>query len=166
VINDRRQPRFAACQVLVPRPRINLILYHGVLAPRAAWRSAVVRHAMSEDGRDAEAAESVLAPLGQCAEGQTSATATETAQGPTRNRLWADLMRRTFGFDVLACPRCGGRLCLIALIEQAAVIARILHHLGLPAQIPAPCPARAPPLAAGEPDVTWWAESPVINSCS
>jgi uncharacterized protein YbaR (Trm112 family) len=31
-------------------------------------------------------------------------------------------MRRTFGFDVLACPRCGGRLRLIALIEQAAVI--------------------------------------------
>ena len=29
--------------VLVPRPRINLLLYHGVLAPRAAWRSAVVR---------------------------------------------------------------------------------------------------------------------------
>ena len=25
--------------VLVPRPRINLILYHGVLGPRAAWRA-------------------------------------------------------------------------------------------------------------------------------
>lgn len=25
-----------------PRPRINLVLYHGVLAPRAAWRRAVV----------------------------------------------------------------------------------------------------------------------------
>jgi hypothetical protein len=24
--------------VLVPRPRLNLILYHGVLRPRAAWR--------------------------------------------------------------------------------------------------------------------------------
>ena len=23
--------------VLVPRPRVNLVLYHGVLAPRAAW---------------------------------------------------------------------------------------------------------------------------------
>jgi hypothetical protein len=23
--------------VLIPRPRINLILYHGVLGPRAAW---------------------------------------------------------------------------------------------------------------------------------
>src|SRR6266849_6250839 len=28
--------------VLTPRPRVNLILYHGVLAPRAAWRAALV----------------------------------------------------------------------------------------------------------------------------
>ena len=35
--------------VLVPRPRINLILYHGVLAPRAAWRSEVVRRQTSGD---------------------------------------------------------------------------------------------------------------------
>jgi hypothetical protein len=54
-------------------------------------------------------------------------------------------MQRTFGFDVLACPRCGGRMRLIALIEEAAVIGRILRHLGLPCEIPAPCPARAPP---------------------
>jgi uncharacterized protein YbaR (Trm112 family) len=58
-------------------------------------------------------------------------------------------MARTFGFDVLACPRCGGRLRLIALIEQAAVIDRILRHLGLPTETPASRPARAPPLLAG-----------------
>lgn len=55
-------------------------------------------------------------------------------------------MRRTFGFDVLACPRCGGRLRLIALIEYASVIQRILRHVGLPAEIPEPRAARAPPL--------------------
>ena len=55
-------------------------------------------------------------------------------------------MRRSFGFDVLACPRCGGRLRLIALIEEAAVIRRILRHLSLPTEIPEPRPARAPPL--------------------
>src|SRR5262245_32396407 len=27
---------------LVPRPRINLLIYHGVLAPNAPWRRAVV----------------------------------------------------------------------------------------------------------------------------
>lgn len=67
---------------------------------------------------------------------------------------------RSFGFDVLDCPRCGGRLRLIVLIEQAAVIERILCHLGLTVEIPDPCSARAPPLpldtdpSAREDDVT------------
>jgi len=43
-------------------------------------------------------------------------------------------MRRTFGLDVLACPRCGGRLRLIALIDEASVIQPILRHLGLPTE--------------------------------
>jgi hypothetical protein len=62
-----------------------------------------------------------------------------------RHLAWAALMQRTFGFDVLACPRCGGRLRLMALIETAGVIRRILDHLGLPFEVPAPRPARAPP---------------------
>ena len=39
--------------VLTPRPRVNLILYYGVLAPRAAWRSAMV--VATADGVDAGA---------------------------------------------------------------------------------------------------------------
>ena len=31
--------------VLVPRPRVNLLLYYGVLAPHAAWRAEVVPRA-------------------------------------------------------------------------------------------------------------------------
>jgi hypothetical protein len=87
--------------VLVPRPRINLILYHGVLAPRAAWRSAVVRRTTSEGGGAAGLTE---APTAQAREADTPDTARRRACG----QCWADLMRRTFGFDVLACPRCGG----------------------------------------------------------
>jgi hypothetical protein len=40
--------------------------------------------------------------------------------------------RRSFDLDVLRCPRCAGRMQLIATIEDAAVIHRILAHLGLP----------------------------------
>jgi uncharacterized protein YbaR (Trm112 family) len=54
-------------------------------------------------------------------------------------------MRRAFGFDVLACPRCGGRLRLIALLDESAVTRRILRHLGLPTEVPETRPARAPP---------------------
>ena len=62
------------------------------------------------------------------------------------NRLWAELMQRSFGLDVLECPRCGDRLELIALIEDPAVIRRILGHLGVPTEVPTPRPARPPPL--------------------
>ncbi len=105
---------------LTPRPRINLILYHGVLAPRAAWRSLVVQFG-------------------------TAGSPDAAACRHRRNYLWAELMRRSLGLDVLACPRCGGRLTLIALIEDPAVIERILRHLGLPTELPEARPARAPP---------------------
>ena len=48
--------------------------------------------------------------------------------------------------DVLACPRWGGRLRLLALIEAGAVTVRILRHLGFPTEVPAARPARVPPL--------------------
>jgi hypothetical protein len=56
---------------------------------------------------------------------------------------------RSFGYDVLVCARCGGRMRLLALIEQASLIARILTHLGLPTDVPAAHPPRAPPLPFG-----------------
>jgi len=62
-----------------------------------------------------------------------------------RNYLWAELMRRSLGLYVLACLRCGGRLRLIALIEDPPVIQRILQHRGFPFNLPAGRPARAPP---------------------
>lgn len=62
-----------------------------------------------------------------------------------RHLLWAEMMRRTFGIDVLECEHCGGRLRLLATIEAPATIAVILNHLGLPSEKPTLAPARAPP---------------------
>jgi hypothetical protein len=121
--------------VLIPRPRINLLLYYGVLAAHAAWRAEVVPRAAA--GGE---------PLGACAAPEEPAAAPPSPAG----RRWADLMRRAFEVDVLACPRCGGRLRLVALLEAGTVTARILQHLGLPAEVPAARPARAPPLARGD----------------
>jgi hypothetical protein len=54
---------------------------------------------------------------------------------------WADLLRRTFAIDVLACAGCGGRLRLLATITDERVIRRILRHLDLPTDVPEPAPA-------------------------
>jgi hypothetical protein len=41
-------------------------------------------------------------------------------------------MRRVFAVDVLACAGCGGRLRLLATIEDPATVSKIRAHLGLP----------------------------------
>ena len=119
--------------MLVPRPRINLVLYYGALAPRAAWRAGVVAAAGSEWSETAARVEAV---------GDED---TDSAGRRRRGYLWAELMRRTFGIDVLTCPHCGGRLRLLALIEHTSIVERILRHLGLPTDRPEPRPAGAPP---------------------
>src|SRR5262245_49016569 len=66
---------------------------------------------------------------------------------PAATASWgrcAELLRRIFAFDILACPDCGARLRLMATIEQPGVIEKILMHLGLPAELPRPAPARSP----------------------
>jgi hypothetical protein len=57
-------------------------------------------------------------------------------------------MHRAFAIDVLACPRCGGRMRFIATIHDAAVIRRIRAHLGLSHSGQSPGPAPPEPRAA------------------
>ena len=48
------------------------------------------------------------------------------------------MLRRVFEIDVLACPDCGGRLRLLATIEDPAIAGKILGHLGLEVEPPVP----------------------------
>jgi len=99
---------------LTPRPRINLVLYHGVLAPHSNWRARVV----------ASGAPPAKAPV--VASATPDANGEPTTAPACRHWAWADPMRRAFDIDVLACPRCGGRLRLIATVEDPDAIRAIL----------------------------------------
>ena len=128
---------------LTPRPRINLMLYYGVLGARAAWRALLGGPETTESSHETAAS---VEPDTHVVEPVAVAM---SSTRPRSNLLWAQLMERSFGFDVLACPRCGGRLRLIALIDDPAVIRRILRHLSLPTEVPAARPSRGPPLPFG-----------------
>jgi hypothetical protein len=58
---------------------------------------------------------------------------------------WASLLQRVYDVDVLKCPRCDGRLEVIAAISDPDTLRRILDHLGLPSTPPECKPARGPP---------------------
>ena len=120
---------------------------HGVLAPNAAWRRAIV---------PAVAGEIVASPEGAGEAAVIPARAADDApshrRARPRYRAWADLMRRAFESDVLACPQCGGRLVVLATIDDPAVIQRILRHLGLSLDAGDPVSARGSPEADGRTD--------------
>jgi len=121
---------------VTPRPQLNLVLYHGVLAPHAGWRPDVVAY---QRARSTRAADPNAITTG-------AGAGAEPARDKPRYWTWAALMRRAFDIDVLRCPHCAGRMRLIATIEDPAVIARILAHLGLSGFRDGPGPA--PPSAA------------------
>jgi hypothetical protein len=57
---------------------------------------------------------------------------------------WATLLRRSFRVDVLECPRCHGRLRVLAVLTEREPVGRILAHLGMPTQAPPLARARDP----------------------
>jgi uncharacterized protein YbaR (Trm112 family) len=73
----------------------------------------------------------------------------DLAQSLAVTRPGRELLRRTFEIDVLACPECGGRLRLLATIEDPAVVRTILSYLGIATKCPGPVPARPPPETMG-----------------
>jgi uncharacterized protein YbaR (Trm112 family) len=54
-------------------------------------------------------------------------------------------LARTFAVDVLACPKCHGRMRLLAMVEEPADVARFLTAMGEPTEVPRRSPPRGPP---------------------
>ncbi|MBK8538622.1 MAG: transposase [Ardenticatenia bacterium] len=61
-------------------------------------------------------------------------------------RRWAVLIRRIYEVDPLVCPKCGGTMRMIALIQEPKVVDKILKHLRTKGR-----DARAGPWATGPP---------------
>ena len=112
---------------LVPRPRLPLITYHGVLAPAARLRPAIV-----------PLPPETPAPVAACPRSHKKKAA-------PHYYTWAELLKRVFLIDALICDRCQALRKVIATITDPFVVRRILDHLGLPSTPPPVANARPPP---------------------
>ena len=122
----------ARLAALVPKPRVNLTRYHGVLAPNHHWRADITPAGRGKGIRRRRHDE------------ENSPIELHAAM------TWAQRLKRVFNIDVESCPRCGGPVKVIACIEDQTVIDKILAHLRDKDQkTPAPPllvpPPRAPP---------------------
>jgi hypothetical protein len=114
---------------LVPRPRVHLTRFHGVLGPHYKYRKEIVPRKKEEPVLAAVAADGVV---------DESPTA-------AKRMSWARLLKRVFNIDIEVCPKCQGKIRIIAAIEDPKVIKKILDHMGLPSMSPSLYPARGPP---------------------
>jgi hypothetical protein len=122
----------------VPYPRYHTVRYAGVLAPASKLRRKIAppRPAPKPVATSVVAAWVQIAP-----------TLTLTEEQPRRGpyRPWAELLKRTFHFDVLHCPDCQGRMRLLAVLTEGDEVRRYLRAIGEATELPAQAPARAPP---------------------
>jgi putative transposase/transposase-like zinc-binding protein len=109
----------------VPPPRFHTVHYAGVLAAASEWRSRLAP----------------ASPLPAPAQGDEPCR----PQRPGAYRPWAELLARSFAVDVFACPRCQGRMKLLAIVKDPSRIARYLAPAGEPTEAPHRSPKRGPP---------------------
>ena len=84
---------------LVPPEWANLIRFHGIYAPNCKLRADVVPQRPEPRQRDPQAS-------------------SEDEQTPDDYRAWAELQTHAFPDDIMRCPKCGGRLKLVALTSR------------------------------------------------
>jgi len=63
----------------------------------------------------------------------------------SKNYRWAELMKRTFGVDVLKCPACGKNMKVTSTLLNDSVVKPFLRSLKQSDEPPQPSAARAPP---------------------
>ena len=122
----------ARLAALIPKPRVNLTRYHGILVPNHRWRGLVT-----------------TAKRGK---GVKRIASTETRPPTERHAAMtrAQRLKRVFSIDIGECGRYGGSVRVIASIEDQNIMDRIIAHLRDREQdIPTPPlltpPTRAPP---------------------
>ena len=114
---------------LVPRPRVPLTRYHGALGPHYKHRKQIVPKP----------------PALKLVTDDQVTVDPKQLEVKKKNIPWARLLARVFNIDVEICPKCGGKMKIIAAIEDTKVIRKILDHNGLPTKPPSLHPARGPP---------------------
>jgi hypothetical protein len=106
--------------VLVPPPRFHTVRYHGILAPAASYRDAVLPTPTTDCDRDTHHAGGDDAPA-----------------APRKRRLsWSKLLARVFAVDALTCPRCRATMRILATIHAPEAVRKILDCVGLSSRPP------------------------------
>ena len=110
---------------LIPKPRTNMVRYHGVFAPRHKKRAEITSLAKSSKPKKKNQNKKVQ----------------KTYQTP-----WAELLKRVFLKEVDNCDSCGSKIKYVASITSPIQCRKILDHLKMDQEIIEGAPTRGSPM--------------------
>jgi hypothetical protein len=120
----------------IPKPRQNLIRFHGVFAPNAKCRP-LLKPLIPQPPDQGKKVHTTAR--------SSKATSNDDPPSKTYRRPWAELLKRVFQHDALVCSKCQGPAKIIQFVDDPIVISTICSHLALPTELPPVAPARGPP---------------------
>jgi Zn finger protein HypA/HybF involved in hydrogenase expression len=134
----------AAITQHIPDKSFQLVRYYG-------WYSNKMR-----GQRDKRAAEEVQAA------GNAVAIIDISEHKPRRipSAKWRELIKKVWEADPLLCPKCQKEMRIVSLIDERAVIERILRHLGLWEQGVRVSPSTGPPVELVDRVTEFWMDDP------
>ena len=98
--------------------------------PKKGSKQIIYYGAYSQAWRGRERRQGVL-PKAPAEEEPASSMQDRSPYSRRRRQQWAALLKKVWDIDALKCPKCGGNMKVISIIEQPSVIKRILKHLDL-----------------------------------
>jgi Putative transposase len=113
---------------LIPPPRFHMLRFHGVLAPHAAARSAVVP---KPNPPPQTLAQLPLPYSASTREHNPRGAVHDEVQQPPSRHPWAVLLKHVFAVDVTVCVKCAGTMRLVDFATTPRAIARALARVGL-----------------------------------
>jgi hypothetical protein len=107
---------------LIPKPRTNMVRYHGLFAPRHSKRNEITSLAKPKKVKK------------------------DTKIKKVYQTPWAELLKRVFLEEVDNCNSCGNKLKYVASITSPIACRKILDHLKMDQEVIEAAPTRGPPM--------------------
>jgi len=97
--------------------------------PKKGAKQVIYYGAYSQAWRGRERRQGIL-PKAPSDEDSTSSQSRYSCSR-RRRQQWAVFLKKVWAIDALKCPKCGGDMKVVSIIEQSSIIKRILKHLDL-----------------------------------
>lgn len=104
----------AKLAALMPPPRTHLTRFHGIFAPNANLRAQLTP---AHRGKGSQSASDDIADPND-----------RTPDEERRAMTWTQRLKHMFGIDVNTCVHCGGKVKIVASVEEPQAIRAILNH--------------------------------------